>query len=296
LETFLKVLQSTQSPEELDTAIKQTFEVYQSVGCDDRGTVFFTGYYCPIFDGRRQPDSRFRFPLYRQPADLVKDGEGNALGRKMPNGQMVPYPTRREIEQGGMMRGQEIAWLKDPFEAYVVTVQGSAKLRLEDGSLYELGYSANNGHEYTSVGQALIKDGKLDKNKLSLQSLMQYFQSHPGDVPKYCWKNDRYVFFKEQHGGPYGSINVPVIPYRSIATDKTIFPRACLAYLQTSMPVISQGQVHQASFGSFALDQDTGGAIRAAGRCDIFVGIGEGAEAVAGRVGAEGQLYYLFVR
>ena len=44
------------------------------------------------------------------------------------------------------------------------------------------------------------------------------------------------------------------------------------------------------------LDQDTGGAIRAAGRCDIYMGIGPEAEGLSGRQLNEGRLYYLAVR
>ena len=49
-------------------------------------------------------------------------------------------------------------------------------------------------------------------------------------------------------------------------------------------------------FTQFMLDQDTGGAIRAAGRADLYLGIGDGAAQVAGRQYAEGRLYYFFVK
>lgn len=297
LRAFLDVLGSAATPEEFDSLIRQRFDVYQSVGCDDLGTVYFTGYYTPIFEGRRQPDSRFRYPLYRLPPDLVKDEEGRALGRRLPNGSIDPrYYTRREIEEGGVLRGQELAWLKDPFEAYVVTVQGSAKLRLADGTLWELGYAGNNGHEYTPIAEKMIADGVIRRDELSLQTLIRYFAAHPERVRGYTHLNDRSVFFKESRGGPFGSLNVPVLPYRSIATDKQVFPRACLAFLDTRLPAVTGDQVQVVPYAGFALDQDTGGAIRAAGRCDIYMGVGPKAEAVAGRTGGEGKLYYIFVK
>lgn len=296
LHRFQSVLSEVTSPETLRQTIERDFDVYQSVGCDDRGTVFFTGYYCPIFEGRKQPDARFRYPLYKCPPDLVKDEEGRILGRKTTGGGTVPYHTRRQLEEGRLLKGQEIAWLKDPFEAYVATVQGSAKIRLQDGSIYELGYSANNGHEYTPVAEAMIKEGVIKKEELSLQTLLNYFAAHPQEVPRYCWRNDRYVFFKEAPGGPFGSINVPVTPFRSIATDKEIYPRACLAFVDTKLPMLEGDRVRNVPYAGFALDQDTGGAIRAAGRCDIFMGTGPQAEGLAGRTGAEGGLYYLFVK
>jgi len=46
----------------------------------------------------------------------------------------------------------------------------------------------------------------------------------------------------------------------------------------------------------FALDQDTGGAIRAAGRCDIYLGVGDDAGKLAGQTYQEGRLYYLFLK
>lgn len=296
LKAFLDVLRAARSPQELDEIIRQRFDVYQSVGWDNNGTVYYTGYYTPIFEGRKQREGPFQYPLYSLPPDLVKDPEGMTLGRKLTDGALGRYYTRREIEEQGLLRGLEIAWLKDPFEAYVVSVQGSAKLRLADGSFYELGYAGNNGHTYSPIADALIADGAFSRNELSLQRLMRYFRENPQQIARYTRLNDRFIFFKETSGGPFGSINVPVTPYRSIATDKEVFPRACLAFLDTALPVAQNGAVETVDYAAFALDQDTGGAIRAAGRCDVYFGIGGGAESLAGRTGAEGHLYYIFLK
>ncbi len=298
LQRFLDVLARANSPEALNDAVCREFDVYQSVGCDDRGTVYFTGYYTPIFEGRRRREGPYRYPLYRMPPDLVKDEEGKILGHRTPSGGMEPgYPTRRQIEEGRILDGMEIAYLKNPFEAYVATVQGSAKLRLADGTLYELGYKANNGHDYTPVSKAMVENKVIGRNEISLQTLLRYFGQHPEQTYAYCWKNDRYVFFDEVPGGARGSLNEPVTPFRSIATDKQVFPRACLAFVKAeNMPVQAGGQVRQQPYATFALDQDTGGAIRAAGRSDIYMGVGPQAEAIAGRTGSEGALYYVFVK
>ncbi|MCC6361419.1 MAG: MltA domain-containing protein [Phycisphaerales bacterium] len=297
LQALLLVLQQAQSPQDFDAAIRERFDVYQSVGCDDRGTVLYTGYYTPIFEGRKQREGPFQYPLYKAPPDLVADAEGNVQGRRTPDGRMVPYMTRREIEQSGQLEGTELAWLKSPFEAYVVTVQGSAKLRLADGSLWEIGYAGNNGHDYVPIAKAMIADGAIRAEDLSLQTLLRYFRDHPQDVSKYAWQNPRYVFFKETSGGPFGSIGVPVTSFRSVATDKQIFPRAAPAFLDTQLPQADvNGNVTQMPYGEFACDQDTGGAIRAAGRCDVYMGVGAAAESLAGRTYAEGRLYYIFLK
>ena len=118
--------------------------MYESVGCDDNGTVLFTGYYTPIFDCSLTRTEEYRWPLYKQPPDLVKNAAGACLGRKLPDGSIVPYYTRKEIDAGAV-KGQELVYLKDPFEAYICTVQGSARLKLPDGSWFDIGYAANNG-------------------------------------------------------------------------------------------------------------------------------------------------------
>jgi membrane-bound lytic murein transglycosylase A len=89
-------------------------------------------------------------------------------------------------------------------------------------------------------------------------------------------------------------LNEPVTAWRTVATDKGIFPRACLAFISTTLPSVT-GQGDWA-YQQFALDQDTGGGIRAAGRCDIYMGIGDAAGKLAGRTVQDGKLYYLFLK
>ena len=92
---------------------------------------------------------------------------------------------------------------------------------------------------------------------------------------------------------PRGSLNVPVSTNRTLATDKSLFPRGALVYVDTMLPLANGGQT---TFRQLMLDQDTGGAIRTAGRADIYLGIGREAERRAGATRSEGQLYYLFLR
>ena len=111
---------------------------------------------------------------------------------------------------------------------------------------------------------------------------------------EFLQRNDRYVFFTEIEGNPNGSLGFEVTAYRTLATDKTIFPRGGLTYVNTPADwaeLASGATVHHTM-----LDQDTGGGIRTAGRADIYLGIGDDAEALAGETLVEGQLYYLFLR
>lgn len=296
IEAFLDVLATANSGPELDRMIKERFDIYMSRGYDNNGIVWFTGYYRPIFDARLERDATFRYPLYRRPDDLELEPVTGQYRRKGGG----PYYTRSEIDTGALAgRGLELCWLKDRFEAYIVTIQGSGRLRLADGSLYDIAYHGNNGHEYTSVGQRLVDKGLISANELSLQGLIEFFRNHPEELDAALAVNDRYVFFyhPSQPGPAIGSLNVPVTEFRSIATDKEVYPPACTAYLVTEIPAhMADGSIKPHSYSGFAFDQDTGGAIRAAGRCDFFLGTGPRMGELAGRTFSEGELYYIFVK
>ena len=296
LTTFAGMLDSGLRGPQLNTAIRDRFDVYISVGCDDNGTVLFTGYYTPIFNGSTVSTDRFRYPLYTQPDDLVKGPNGEILGRKAAGGQVTPYPPAAEIESSGILKGKELVWLGNPFEAYIARVQGSAKIRMPDGTLKGVGYAANNGQEYKSIGKQMIADGVLSESQLSLSAMIEYFRQHPEQVSKYTSMNPRFVFFRFEEGPPRGSLNEPVTPLRTIATDKSIFPRGALTFISTTLPRDMGGSTVQESYTGFALDQDTGGAIRAPGRCDVYVGQGDTAGRLAGQTYKEGKLYYLFLK
>ncbi|MCJ7544729.1 MAG: MltA domain-containing protein [Phycisphaerae bacterium] len=296
LKTFAGLLEAGLSAKQLDVAIRERFDVYTSIGWDGSGAVWFTGYYTPIFEGSLTRTEHFCYPLYAEPASLVKTAYGTVLGLRGADGRIARCPSRRDLEQSGMLTGTELAYLADPFEAYIAHVQGSARLRLGDGSLVTIGYAANNGQDYVSVGKLLVRDGKITQEELSLQRMIEHFRANPQEIYEYIWRNPRYVFFAFNEGAPRGSLNEPVTPMRTIATDKAVFPRGALALVETSLPEPYYGSVRQTPYSGFALDQDTGGAIRAAGRCDIYMGIGAEAGAVAGYTQQQGRLYYLFLK
>ncbi|MBW8035329.1 MAG: murein transglycosylase, partial [Planctomycetes bacterium] len=296
LEAFAELLEQGLTGTQLNAAIRRKFDVYESVGCDNRGTVLFTGYYTPIFDGSMEETAKFKYPLYKLPKDLLKGPDGIIQGRRMPDGGITPYPPRKEIEATGMLKGSELLYLADPFEVYIAHVQGSAKIRLPDGELITVGYAASNGHEYKSVSRAMLDARVLNGDKMSLSAMIDYFKRNPGKVAGYIEQNPRFVFFQNAQSQPHGSINTPVTPMRTIATDKSVYPRACLAFVSTTLPRTSGASTVHRRYNAFALDQDTGGAIRAAGRCDIYMGVGDQAGKLAGQVYQEGKLYYLFLK
>ena len=283
------ILASAASDAEVNARIKAGFRAYMSIGCDDEGTVLFTGYYTPIFDGSRTQDATHRYPLYKRPADLILNNALEVGQQQMPEGGLRPYPSAGELEASGALKGQELVWLSDPYECYLIRVQGSGKIRLPDGSIMEVGYNGTNGHEYRGIGKDLVADGKISAENLSFFTMRSYFKAHPEDVPVYTSRNPRFIFFSEVKGGPYGCLGTPVTKDVSIATDKDIFPPAGPVWAVTSTTE------HQQYVG-LLVDQDRGGGIRAPGRCDLYMGEGEANEQRAGGQYFEGRLYYLLVK
>jgi len=294
LERYRDLLAKSGSEQEFARALDAEFQVYKSAGWDGKGGgVLFTGYCTPILDGRLAKDATYRYPLYGLPPDLVKGPEGEILGRKTATG-MEPYPTRGAIEASALLAGKdlELVWLKDPLDAFLAHVNGSAFIRLANGDMRRLGYAGKNGRPYTSLGQELVKDGKLRKDEVSVATIRRWAREHPAEITGYLARNESYVFFAPIDGNPRGSLNVPVTAARSLATDKSLFPRASLVFVDGRVGSGADSrELHR-----FLLDQDTGGAIRTAGRADVYLGIGDDAEKLAGSTRVEGQLYYLFLK
>ncbi len=296
LEALRDLVGQDLTSQQLAEAILQRFDIYTSVGWDAKGTVLFTGYYTPILHASLVRTPRFKHPLYSPPEGIIKDDQGEVIGMSGPAGSIKPLPPRSEMPFWPALRGNELVWLEDKFEAYVAHVQGSAILRMPDGSRRTIGYAASNGHDYVSVGKALIADGHIAEDELSLPRMIAFFEAHPDLIDRYTDLNPRYIFFRFNQGRPLGSLNEPVLRMRSIATDKDVYPRACVALVDAPLPRRINGRMRIINYTGFALDQDTGGAIRAPGRCDIYMGIGPQAGQLAGTTRHKGRLYYLFLK
>lgn len=291
LRRLRQLVLASSGPEALQQEILEEFAWFQSVGSDGEGSVTFTGYFEPLYLASRVPTSDYRYPLYRRPPDLDVWTQ--------------PQPTRLEIEgvdglQGhqGPLKGLELVWLRDRLEAFLVQVQGSAKLLLPSGEVMSVTYAGRTDYPYTSIGRALVEDGIVAIDDLSLPVLIDYFRHHPEALDRYLPRNQRYIFFRETDGGaPLGTFSVPVTAGRSIATDKTIMPPAAPALIALPLPEPQpDGGWSDRWINRLVLNQDTGGAIQGPGRVDIFVGSGTAAGEQAGLIHTTGSLYFLLLK
>ena len=292
---FQDVMSRSANGELFSREILKQFDVYQTVGWDDRGTVLFTGYYAPIFKGSLVRTDRFAHPLHTRPDWLLTTKAGIPFGRRLPDGRIADSPDRSEIESSGMLEGSELLWLETKLDAYICQVNGSACIELPDGQQMFVGYAGKTEHPYTGLGASMLSEGIMTKDGLSLDAIEAYNQEHPEVVNRLIAKNRNYVFFQEYDGAgwPAGSLGVPVTQRSSIATDKSIYPPGAVALVDTE---IVDGAGGKSDFIQLVCDQDTGGAIVAPGRCDLFMGIGPEARTLAGGQYAEGTMFYFFLK
>jgi membrane-bound lytic murein transglycosylase A len=292
LTRFRELLIQSRTARELNAAIAKEFDFYQSVGSDRKGSVLFTAYYEPVYAASRFPTPEYRYPVYRRPPDLSSWNK--------------PHPTRLELEgadglQGskGKLRGLELFWFRDRLEPYLAQIQGSARLQFPDGTQTTIGYAGNTAYNYKSLGRLLVDDGKVALEGLTMPIILDYFQKRPQDLNIYIPRDPSFVFFQENHGKPaQGSINVLLTAERSIATDKSLMPPGALAVIRAAFPFVNQktATMEHRIVSRYVLDQDTGGAIKGAGRVDYFLGSGQEAGDRAGVTVSHGQLYYLLLK
>jgi len=291
LQRFRELLLQSKSPEELNAAIAREFVFYQSVGSDGKGTVLFTAYYEPLYDASRIPTKEYRYPIYRLPPDF--------------DSWQKPHPTRFELEgadglQGskGKLRGLELFWFRDRLQPYIIQIEGSARLQFPDGTQTTVGYAGSTAYNYKSLGRQLVEDGKLPLEGLTMPKILDYFQKHPQDLNAYISRDRSFVFFQDKHGAPaQGALRIPLTAERSIATDKSFMPPGALALIRAPFPFLdSNGSIEHRIVSRYVLDQDTGGAIKGAGRVDYFLGTGQEAGDRAGVTISNGQLYYLLLK
>jgi len=282
---FRQLVESAPNAMALNQAVLREFDLYKSVGLDGKGTVHFTGYFEPVFPASRDRTEKFKYPLYRLPPDFLT--------------WKTPHPTRVELERG-KLKGLELVWLNDRFQAFLIHVQGSARLQLADKQVMTVGYAGKTDRPYNSIGKELVKDGKMRLEDVTLQRLIAYFQQKPQELDGYLNRNDSYVFFRDTMGqAATGSIGSPVTAERSIATDKSIFPPGSIALIRTTLPFADKSKNNllvSRPVSRFVLDQDTGGAITGAGRVDVFMGTGQSAQDRAGLMNTDGELYYLLLK
>lgn len=311
LREFISIVETSTGAAQLDQRVRAAFDVFQSLGGDGQGKVVFSSYYQPVLEASLKKSERFPHPIYRKPPDMVEidlslfdkkyPADAPLVGRLDKDRRLVPYFSRGEIDIKKALagKGYEVAWLKNRFDVLDLHIQGSGILKLPSGQEVLARYAATNARPYNSVGLTLVKAGIFSREEINHDKLRQYLRDNPQAENWILSQNPRYTFFEvvplPEDGEPFGTINESLSPSRSIAIDPAVIPLGALAFFTTTSPQADkEGRLlGQFPNSRFALCMDTGGAIKTAGRVDIYVGHGKQAATTARNQWSEGKLYIL---
>lgn len=259
----------------------------------------FTGYYEPEIAVSRFKSATYQTPVYGVPSDLISVDlgafraklAGERLAGRVEKGKLVPYASRSDIETKGLKTAPVLFYAADPVALFFLQIQGSGRALLPDGEQMRLSYAGQNGHPYTAIGKVLMDRGALARGTVTADSIRDWLKAHPEDAAAVMQTNASYVFFQaEKLGdatlGAKGSEGVPLTAGASIAIDPAYHPYGLPVFIATTRP---DGTV----WNSLYIAQDRGGAIRGAGRADLYLGVGSGPESLAGLMKQPGTMYIL---
>jgi membrane-bound lytic murein transglycosylase A len=245
------------------------------------GGIMYTGYYEPVIPASRTRKPGFTQPIYSTPRDMA------AVKKRAKR-----YHDRAAIDKRGVLRGKglEMAWL-DPIEAFFLEVQGSGRLRFDDGAEAYVNYAAQNGHKYVSIGRIMREQGLLEEDKVNMSAVKAWLRANPSRQEEIFMHNRSYVFFR-WGSSPRGAMGFPVHPWVSLAVSRPFIPLGAVVAYGVNLPEESSGSQPLRGIG-FA--QDVGGAIKG-NRIDIFCGEGPRAAHIAGHLDAQGEAWMLLTK
>lgn len=258
------------------TDLHHFFDAYQVWGDDKKGNVYFTGYFTPALKVRKTPNGKYKYPLYAFP----EEWEGT-------------IPSRREIDHNKALQGKglELAFASNPFDVYVMQLQGSGTVEfIETGERMLFKYAGENGHPYRNIQRFFTKRAKLANGNLSLEGIRRYLLKNPEMTDSVLFYNPSYTFFTPKKGLAKGAADVPLISGVSIAADPKYFPLGSV--LLAAMPVMESGKVTHHEY-KILLPQDVGGVIKGAGRVDVYCGNGDLGMAKASSLHHYGKMWVL---
>ncbi len=245
---------------------------------------FLTGYYEPIVDGSLARSDTFTAPLLAAPATMHG-----------------PMPDRAAIEAGALgASAPPLVWLRAPVDAFFVAIQGSARVRLPDGTLKRVAYAGRNGQPYTAIGKLLVGRLGIPPAEMGMAQLRGWIEAHgqgPGDAGRALMDENRsFIFFRFDDAlpagsGPVGAAGVGLTPLRSLAVDRTRWSYGLPIYVDATLPW--RGDDPE-PFRRLMVAQDTGAAIVGPARADIFFGTGNDAATRAGPIRHPGTMWVLW--
>ncbi len=258
--------------------------------------VRFTGYYSPVVAASRTRKPGYEHPLYRLPPEIAPD-----LAHCLPTDSCpeeaftriirpeTPYHGRAAIDLDGALRGRnlEMAWVRHPFDAYLLMLEGSGILRFNDGSHQAALFAGLNGVRGKSMAGYLIRTGQLARKDATMEGMRRWWDAHPERRRAFLEAASGYAFFRYGAENPRGTAGCDLTPWVSMAVDERVLPLGGIVAYDLPAP----GQ----NVRGMGFAHDTGSAIRLR-RIDMYTGEGDDAKKQALNIYTRGQVWLLLAR
>ena len=256
--------------------------------------------------------------------NLNRDALDRRIRLRAEGRRLLPYYTRAEIETKGAPNARVIAFVDNANALYEMQIQGSGRIRLQNGDIIPVGYAEQNGQPFrptiakSSSGrpkgvrvrgstieleiddddESDIQAGVLTRGFTLARPARSGAVAVPGRATTQALagsgiQDPSYVFFREidkKIESSIGALGVPLTAGRSIAVDPRSTPLGYPVFVSTRQPSSSSPMQR------LTMAQDTGGAIRGAIRADYFFGTGPDAASSARRMKQPGQMWLLLPR
>lgn len=302
---------------ELKTYLDKEAIFLEVYGRDDWSQILLTSYFSPLYPARRRPKGEFTQAVYQVPKDLIEvsldsfshedlaelETDRSVVSARLTTGpgvlkRVLPYYNRWQIdgEKALKGRGLELAYLR-PIDAFFLQIQGSGQVEFQDGARLTLGYGAQNGYRYKSIGKLLYHI--IPKEKMSMGAIENHLRTlSESELTEFLAQNPSYVFFKVLEGKKgITTFGTEVHARRTLAIDTRFFPLGSMALLKYPHPVFSGSEeIEPTSFEDrfqWVFAHDTGGAIKGPDRADLYWGAGKVAQQAAGVMKHPANLWFV---
>ncbi len=270
--------------------LEKEFQPYKIYTKSAKDSGLLTGYYEAQLHGSLQKTKKYRYPIYTTPSDLITVDlvsiypqlkklrlRGRLVGNKL-----IPYDKRRDAKGD---KSKIICYVDSKIDLFFLEIQGSGRVTLNSGKTIFIGYANQNGHKYRAIGRYLVKQKAMKLQDVSLQSIRAWLKKNPSRVDEVLNYNNSIVYFRKRNKMATGSLGLELTPNRSVAVDRHYIPLGTMLYLHAN--------INNKNTSKIVLAQDTGGAIKGAIRADMFLGFGDKAMNIAGKLKSPLQLWVL---
>jgi membrane-bound lytic murein transglycosylase A len=198
--------------------------------------------------------------------------------RRTNSGALLPYYDRGEILDGALDgKHLEICWIKNQSDALTIQIQGSARVRLEDGAMLRINYDGYNGYPFVPLSRILIDRNIIPREEISLERIRDWVHANPQSAEELLRQNRSFMFFRivglsddrrpaglqeaPREREAIGAQGISLTAGRSIAVDSALHVYGTPFFIDADLPLTDEKR--ESRFDHLMIAQDLRGEVDA---------------------------------